>query len=226
MRCASRAPDVFIELVDLLRCPHPHGPGTSANAEPLIASSGRSAARHILDGELGCAVCHARFPIEDGVARFPGAPPAAPAPGGIRPDIERATRIAALLGLTDAGGFVLLSGAAGVHGELVRAVAADVALVLLNPPADVEAGPGVSIVRSGPALPFADGVFRAAADASDPAHPWLESIARTVKTGGRLLAPSGRPLPAGFSRLAADDLEWLARRETRGPLVSLQRANG
>ena len=60
---------MFIELVDSLRCIVPH------DDTWLVASVGRMDGRHVIDGTLGCPVCHRQFPIRDGAAWFTAQPP-------------------------------------------------------------------------------------------------------------------------------------------------------
>ena len=52
---------MFIELVDALRCPRPH------EESWLVLAASRLEARHVLEGTLGCPVCHAQYPIRDGI---------------------------------------------------------------------------------------------------------------------------------------------------------------
>ena len=58
---------MFLELVDSLRCVRTHEDSW------LIARADELVDRHIVQGELGCPVCEARYPIRDGVADFRGA---------------------------------------------------------------------------------------------------------------------------------------------------------
>ena len=52
---------MFVELVDLLRCPRPH------EDTWLVAAAEAMSGRHIVRGTLGCPVCEAEYPIRDGV---------------------------------------------------------------------------------------------------------------------------------------------------------------
>src|SRR3954470_22746959 len=99
---------MFIELIDTLRCPTPH------EESWLVLSSSRMAARHVLEGVLGCPVCKAEYPIHDGAADFRRAPPAPTSPAGPGEPVQ-AMRLAAFLGLDDAHGFAVLMGGWGAH---------------------------------------------------------------------------------------------------------------
>src|SRR5580693_2677132 len=109
MRSGSRraeGPTVHLELVDVLRCPRPHAPSV------LIASIDDIGGRSVERGALGCPICDARFGVIDGAVVFEprhyaerrAAKPTGPA----APD--RVEWAAALLGLADPGGLVLLGG--------------------------------------------------------------------------------------------------------------------
>src|SRR5689334_16805215 len=94
---------MFVELIDLLRCPRPH------DDTWLVASADETVGRHIVRGVLGCPVCAAEYPIRGGVADFGAA-----ADAGLARDAESeddVMRVAALLGLAGGGGTVALGGA-------------------------------------------------------------------------------------------------------------------
>src|SRR5689334_5423026 len=93
---------MFVELIDLLRCPRPH------EDTWLVASAEETASRHILRGALGCPLCGAEYPVVDGVADFGEAPVAGPAEDHV--DADDTMRAAALLGLTAPGATVVLGG--------------------------------------------------------------------------------------------------------------------
>src|SRR3954463_6973497 len=97
---------MFIELVDALRCPRTH------EESWLVASATRMDARHIVSGTLGCPVCLAEYPIEEGVVDF-REERGAVAPVGDDVSADDAMRIAAMLDLADAKGFAVLLGAWG-----------------------------------------------------------------------------------------------------------------
>jgi uncharacterized protein YbaR (Trm112 family) len=209
---------MFIELVDALRCPRPH------EESWLVVSADRLVARHILDGTLGCPVCSAEYPIADGVVDFSGGvryPTAAPAP----PSAEQAMRLAAFLGLDDALGFATLLGGWGAHAIELRGMV-ECPLVLVDPPEDVEAAPGLSILRTAGPLPLAAGSTRGIAiDAADLHGSHRERVAsavRATRTGGRVVGHASLPLPAEVRELARDTEVWVAEREaSASPLVTL-----
>lgn len=215
---------MFIELVDSLRCPVAH------EESHLIASATRMVARHILDGELGCPACHARYPIRDGEALFtpdgasgsPGARAVNLASGGAA-DHEGAMRLAALLGLDGPGGFAILEGTAAGYAEPVAAIVGEVPLLLVNPAGDARAAPGISVLRSGHVLPIASSSARGVATGSTHAAT-LAEFSRLLRDGGRLVAPASATLPDGVAQLARDEREWVAEKRAEPAVVSIGRA--
>jgi hypothetical protein len=197
---------MYIELVDQLRCLQPHA------SSWLVAYAERMSGRDVMDGTLGCPVCAARYEVRDGVAFFGAStavesrtPSAAPADG----EVERA---AALLGLAEPGGFVLLEAEWSALAHPLAALTGTHA-VALNPTDAVAAGDGVSVIVAPPgALPFATGALRSAALGAD-AHPELgERVAHALRARGRLVAPASAALPAGTTELARDQRHWVAER--------------
>ena len=210
---------MFIELVDALRCPAEH------EESHLIASAIRMASRHILDGELGCPVCHARYPIVDGEARFTSSQPnSRRADAAVATFHEDGLRCAALLGLDGPGGFAILDGDAARFADAVAAIVGDVPLMLLNPPAGISAAPGVSVVRTGAVLPLAAETARAAATGGADERT-LAELARVLRDGGRLVAPASAGLPAGVRQLARDERDWVGEKHAPPSIVSIGRGS-
>jgi uncharacterized protein YbaR (Trm112 family) len=209
---------MFIELVDALRCPTPH------EESWLVASATRMSYRHIVEGVLGCPVCHAEFPIRQGVVDFRRAAAVSPPSGG-PPDPEQATRLAALLDLSDRSGFAVLLGPWGVHAPLLRAVV-ETPLVLVDPPEGTEGEPGISVVRCDGAIPLAAGAARGIAlDAGAPER--AASAVRATRVKGRVVGPASVAVPDGVHELARDEDAWVGERETpHSPLVSLHVRRG
>lgn len=216
-----------IALSDLLTCPR-CGP-----AHGLVLLPAEVRDRRVVSGVLGCPNCRERYPVERGVADLRGgAGPVAEGPGDERTmagrtmagrtvadadpqggdrsgpsgsDGEAAVRLAALLGLSEAGGVVLIAGPAAVHGARVAEVASGTTVVTT-----AESGPVpgvVSRLRIGVTLPLRTGSLRGVA--------LTGSRAQLLEEGARLLAPAGRlvldPAPADAGgRVAAAGLRTLA----------------
>ena len=213
---------MFIPLVDSLRCIAGH------EDTWLVASIERAEDRDIRHGFLGCPICFAEYPIRDGVAYFgidpSGATPAAP-PERVTED--EAVRLAAALDLTDPRMVALLFGASGALAPVMRGFS-PAHLLLVNPPAGLASGDGVSIVRTDTVAPVARASMDAVALDSSSSPEMLESLVAALREGGRIAGPLDLALPAAAAELTRDDRIWVAERADGGgtstPLISLRRA--
>jgi uncharacterized protein YbaR (Trm112 family) len=197
---------MFVELLDLLRCPRPHEDAW------LVLAATRTDGRDIMEGVLGCPVCQAEYPITTGIARFAAAP-VNDTPISV-PNDEEAVRLAATLDLTGPRGYAVLVGSWGAHAPAVLALT-DVQLLLVNPPVDVVMGHGLSgltIEAGWRSLPLASSSARAIAldDATTPGQ--LAAALELLNDGGRVLAPVSLRLPEGLTELARDGRHWVAQR--------------
>lgn len=197
---------MHVALTEILQCP--------SCGSGLVLLADRQEESRAVEGTLGCPSCSARYPVRGGVAdlreRGPedaspagdappppgseahGAPDAA-APGARPRDAtadpsQEAIRIAALLGLEDARGVVVLVGsqarnAAGV-GALVAGV--EVATVEAGHADPVPRGHPVSALLTGGRLPFADRRVAGVALDADAHVPLAEAV-RVLAPGRRLL---------------------------------------
>jgi uncharacterized protein YbaR (Trm112 family) len=204
---------MFIELVDALRCPRPH------EESWLVASATLMEARHVMRGILGCPVCLAEYPIEDGVVDFRAdrvavestSEPAAP--GG-------AMRLAAMLDLSEPAGFAVLLGTWGSIAPELAAIV-ETPLILVDPPGDIRATPGISVLRCDGEIPLASSAARAVAlDAASAAR--ITSAVRITRAKGRVLAPSTLSVPQDVRELARDAQCWVGERQAiSSPVVTL-----
>ncbi|MCZ6755818.1 MAG: hypothetical protein O7E49_10945 [Gemmatimonadetes bacterium] len=195
---------MFIELTDVLRCPADHP------EQYLVLLPEEVVDRAVVRGELGCPVCGETFPIEDGIARLGGPPDIA----GSVPAID-AGALAAFLGLTGPGGYVVLVGGAALLGAELATLIDGVHLVAINPPAGVTSGGGtdVSVIGSS-RIPLkaasVRGVVLGAGYGSDPA--WLEEAHRVVLPGLRIVGEGPEPAREGWEALGSAEGVWVIRR--------------
>lgn len=220
-----------ILLTDLLTCPR-CGP-----AHGLILLPGEVRDRRVVSGVLGCANCRERYAVEAGVADLRGeggegvpggGGEGSGAGGGVAGagggsgsgeaggDGAAAVRLAALLGLSETGGVVLLTGPAAALAEGVAALVSGTAVVT-SAEGGVEWG-GASRLRLGSVLPLRTGSLRGVA--------LTGSWAGLVEEGARLVAPAGRlvldPAPEDArARVEARGLRVLV--EESGVLVAGRR---
>lgn len=202
---------MFIELVDALRCPAPH------EESWLVASADRMEARHIVTGTLGCPVCHAQYPIANGVVdmRRDRAPaervPRETHVQASPPDDEHVLRLAAFLELTDASGFALLLGPWAGYAPALRAQV-ETPLVAIDPDPAISGEPGISVVLTDGEIPVASGSARAVAiDAGSVKR--AAAAASVARAKGRIVAPLAVAVPAGVRELARDETLWVGERE-------------
>lgn len=195
---------MFLPVVDLLRCQRAH------DETWLVASIDQAVDREIVTGTLGCPICMAEYPIRDGIVSFDEAAVAARSPAnGARED--DAVRLAAALDLTDARMTALLHGAWGAYAPILRGLT-PAQLLLVNPPAGITSGDGVSIIRASGTLPLARGSMAGVAVDDDASGPMLESLVSAVRPGGRVLGRIRLPIPSGVAELAHDEDVWVAER--------------
>lgn len=196
---------MFLELVDSLRCVRPHEDSW------LVARADELLDRHIVEGELGCPICGARYAVHDGVADF-------------RADVERAAetprlgsnqalalRAAALLGLTEPGGLVVLAGDWSASANTLLEMTEGVQFLAVDPGATLWSHDALSLARIANVLPLAAACARGIAlDAAHATPSLLAGAARALAPSGRLIAPSSARVPDSLEELARDDEHWLA----------------
>ena len=210
------------ELVDTLRCLSVH------EESWLVAAADETEGRHIMRGLLGCPVCHARYPIERGIADFSGGVhvPVALDDDDISVSEDAAVKLAAMLDLTDPSGYVILVGSWARLGAALREVV-PVTVLAVNPHPDAAIGDGVSGVTTLDRIPVAASSARAIAfDAPGPADGTLLEIGAAlgaVRPGGRVVAMTAVDAPDDVSVVARDAEHWVATRTSGAPLIRLVR---
>jgi hypothetical protein len=206
---------VFIELVELLRCIREH------DESWLVASIEELSDRSISRGRLGCPICHAEYPVVEGVADFSGATvsPAVPSHSADPEDVG--LRAGAFLGLAENSGTVVLGGS-WAAGAVPLQRSTDARVFVANAPIDAH---DISIGRIlvDKTLPF--GVASCAGVALDDSFHYqvFESATRVIRAGGRMVGPASVPRPAGFALLAEDAEWWVA--EKPAEVTTLRRGN-
>ena len=241
---------MFIELVDALRCPVAH------EESWLVASATHTDARHIVDGLLGCPVCHAEYPIRQGVADFrraaqgetreageasPSSEDERMGPEGIQhgesgaPDVHtpphRAADSALAMRLAAFLGLADASGFAvlvGAWGAQAPALRelVETPLLLVDPPVGVHGEPGISVIRTDGDIPLAPGSARGIAIDRVPPAR-LASAIRVARAGGRIVAPASLTRPEEVRELARDAELWVGEKESgRSGLVTLHVRRG
>jgi len=211
---------VFIELLDLLRCPKPH------DDTWLVASFKEVNNRNVEKGTLGCPICSAQYPIEDGIADFTGGASspscdAQRAAASHRRE-ELATRAGAFLDATEPGATIALGGVWAYAAEQLADMA-EVRVFALNPPPGVTETAAVGLIRVAADIPLAaEACLGVAFDA------WFNSAIvasamRVTRPGGRVVGPTAIPPLAELAVLAQDSDYWVARKAPS--VIPLRRAS-
>jgi uncharacterized protein YbaR (Trm112 family) len=211
---------MHIEVIDHIRCPRPH------EFTWLVAQTAQIRERDVTSGVLGCPSCRARYPIDDGVLDLRTEPlpmvlGEAPVQGA-----KENTRLAAILGLGERTGVVVLTGEYVTSAPYLATLLQGGHVLVVNAEYEMASGGGVSLVRTDGEVPLRDGVAMAVALDAAHAGEGAESAARALSGGGRLLAPLGTPLPGGVRELARDESAWVAERLPDPVVVPLHRAGG
>ena len=99
----------------------------------------------------------------------------------------------------------------------------DTQLLVVNPAEPIGDGDTVSALTTAGAIPLANGACRGVAiDATHADPEFLAEVTRVLRTGGRIVAPTGAPLPDGIIELARDDQQWVGEaRGTQSPLIPI-----
>lgn len=212
---------MFIELVDSLRCLEPH------DETWLVAATSRMDGRHLIDGVLGCPLCRRTYAVRKGTAWFSDRQPD-PVDEDLTmlvadSDPARVIRTAALLDLSQPGGIVVLGGSWAAYADAVAELGA-AHVVVLNAALNEASSQEVSSIVVDDRLPFGATALRGVAVDGRAASPaLLTSTALSLRSRGRLIAPSDAVLPEGMEVLARDDRVWVAERTVvASPPVALQ----
>src|SRR6266566_5357014 len=204
-------------MLDLLRCVNAH------EDTWLVASLKAISNRFVLDGTLGCPVCHAEYPIKKGIADFRIGGEAEltrqPVASVNREDL--AMRIGAFVNATEPGATVVL-GASWAEAAQELSVMTETRVLALNPGKRVEESESVGLLWVSHEIPLAPGsVLGVALDSSFPAKI-ISSALNVVRPGGRIVGPATIDVPTGLAVLARDERYWVG--EKPAEMVSLRRS--
>ncbi len=205
---------MHIELTEMLRCPEPHAEGF------IVLSTSEMLGRMVRSGIAGCPMCHREYVIKDGVVDFArnaqhapiaGRTPSATAHRAPRTDVAT---LQALLDLSGPGGYVVLLGSASRHAIGLASLMHGIHFIGINPPADAEDLPILSLLRSASTIPLKTSMARAIVVGSEVASgPWLAEALRVLLRGRRLVIESETVTPPqGVNRLAAGQGLWVGEK--------------
>lgn len=194
---------MFIELTDHLRCPADH------DESFLVLLPDQMDDRSVRSGQLGCPVCGRTYALVDGVLDIHDAPPAE----GLYGSALTAGGLTTLVGLHGPGGYLVLVGPVASGWEELGQLNPGVALVAVNPGAEVTDAPGISVLR-GSRIPLKSramrGVVLGRPFADDP-H-WVREAARVVLPGLRIVGEGTDPSPDLIDLMASAEGVWVGTR--------------
>ncbi len=177
-------------LTDVLSCPR-CGPEFG-----LVLLADRVEGRRVLEGRLGCPNCRERYEVRGGFGDLrPPRPDRSPEEVAERGEGDAAFRLAALMGVSEGPGFVLVAGPSARYAPGVASVVPELEVVGVD--GSLAGWPeerGVSRMVVEGCLPFHDGSMRGVALTGGAAEEWLEEGARVLRADGRLILD---PAPAG-----------------------------
>ncbi|HXW96304.1 MAG TPA: hypothetical protein VEI47_01870 [Gemmatimonadales bacterium] len=199
---ALTAVSVFIELTDHLRCTAEHPESF------LVLVPDAMDGRLVVRGTLGCPVCHAEYPIVEGVVRFDRVrPPEAGQSLGVDP-----AALHAFLGIEGPGGFIALIGRAAGHAEALAPLLPGVHIVAVNPPDGVLPTPRLSVLEA-PRLPIKQrslrGIVLGRPEAIEPA--WQADAIHSILPGLRAVGEGPIPTEPAFELLGSAEGWWVGR---------------
>lgn len=203
---------MLLELTEILRCPASH------QESYVVCVPIEMDGRRVVRGGIGCPVCHAEYPVADGVAYFgvegeervsrasAGAVravrPREPARAAPSPAYD-ASALQAFINLEGRGGYALLVGSAARLGPEIAALIPGVHFFGVNPPGDVAPSAAFSVLRCPRALPVKTQSVRAVVLGADhAAEPWVSDGVRVLLNGLRLVVEDERASLAGIAELA------------------------
>lgn len=222
-------------LTDRITCPR-CGPGFG-----LILLAHEVKKRRVIRGDFGCANCRESYPVEEGFGdlRAPPrtplhelpAPEMGPVASELQEDGEAALRLAALMGVTEGPGTLLLTGPAAAYaGEVIRLIGGVEAVAVDASLRNDENQEGVSRMVSRPGLPFFSDTFKGVVLSGAMNQRWVAEAARVVAPDCRVAvldAPEGARgwlESNGLQPILEEDGILVALREggDRVPLVPLR----
>lgn len=191
---------MFIELTDYLRCPADH------EESFLVLLPDQIEGRSVIAGQLGCPVCGRTFELVNGILNTGDGPaPSEPTGSSLNAD-----GLMTLTGLHGPGGYLALVGPVAALWKEIGELNPGIALVAVNPNADVADAPGISVLRSG-RIPLKSGAMRGVVLGKPYADDlyWIGEAARVVLPGLRVVGEGTDPPADAIDLMASAGGVWV-----------------
>ncbi len=207
---------MFIEAIDKLRCIRQHEDSW------LVAKFVEMRDRDFWEGELGCPVCEARYPVKQGIAHF------SPIRRSRARDVSPAQTpgdlfaLAAMLDLSAAERTVVLCDGWTAFAQGLSQIS-EPHIFAINSTEPTGPAERIHSVVSDGAIPLAPASVDAVALDVDSTPALIQSAVKTVREGGRIIGKSGVSLPDEVLLLANDERNWVAQK--RSDFIPLRRAS-
>ncbi len=170
--------------------------------------------RDVRSGAVACPVCHATYPIVDGVVDFvDAADERAADTSSSDTTLPAADDVRALLGVAGPGGYVVVLGSACRLVPAMAPLLPGVHCVLVNPPTGLGSIGSTSSVRSREGIPLAPSMARGIVIGHDHTRPpWLAESARLLLRGLRMVVLGDPGSIQGVRRLVSGAGMWVGER--------------
>ena len=207
---------MFIEAIDKLRCLREHEDSW------LVAKFVEMHGREFWEGELGCPVCEARYPVKKGIVYFSPMRPRVTRESIISDSRDELFALAAMLDLSAPNRTVVLCEGWSSFAPGISEIS-DPHVFVVN--TEMGFGPSECIheMVSNAGIPLAAGSVDAVALDAASSVAMIRSAVKVLREGGRLVAAAGIGIPAGVTLLASDDRNWVAQKS--GEFIPLRRAS-
>lgn len=206
---------MFIEAIDNLRCIEEHEDSW------LVAKFVEMRDRDFREGELGCPVCEARYPVKGGIVYFSPVGDLGTRGGSSTQSQDELFALAAMLDLSVSERTVVLCDGWTVFAESLSRIS-EPHLFTVNAGDTVPVERIYAVVSDG-AIPLAPASVDAIALDTGSSPELLRSALKVLREGGRLIGKTGMSVPPEVLLLASDDANWVA--EKKSDFIPLRRAS-
>ncbi len=207
---------MFIEAIDKLRCIQPHEDSW------LVAKFVEMRDRDFWEGELGCPICEARYPVRNGIVYFAPIRREPARLSGTTRSSEELFALAAMLDLSAPERTVVLCDEWADFASALSTIS-EPHLFTLNGGALEEPVANIYRIVSDGGIPLAGASVDAVALAASSSPDLLKSAVKVLGEGGRLIGKTGLRVPGEVLLLASDENHWVAQKKS--DFIPLRRAN-